>query len=68
VVDGAALNITAMTYRGQIGFGLLACPESVPDIDVVGRLIPESMTQLTKAVSAAGSVSARRSRRTSPAR
>jgi diacylglycerol O-acyltransferase len=68
VVDGAALNITAMTYRGQIGFGLLACPESVPDIDVVARLVPESMTQLTKAVSAAGSVSARRSRRTSPAR
>jgi WS/DGAT/MGAT family acyltransferase len=51
VVDGAALNITAMSYRGQIGFGLLACAEAVPDVDLVARLIPESMTELTKAVS-----------------
>jgi diacylglycerol O-acyltransferase len=54
VVDGAALNITAMSYRGQIGFGLLACRQAVPDVDLVAHLIPESMTQLTKAVSAAG--------------
>jgi hypothetical protein len=51
VVDGAALNITAMSYRGQIGFGLLACAEAVPDVDHLARLVPESMTELTKAVS-----------------
>ncbi|HLJ09126.1 MAG TPA: WS/DGAT domain-containing protein, partial [Acidimicrobiia bacterium] len=73
VVDGAALNITAMSYRGQIGFGLLACAEAVPDVDLLARLIPESMTELTKAVSSphhrkagasapAAVVSARRSR------
>jgi diacylglycerol O-acyltransferase / wax synthase len=54
IIDGAALNITAMSYRGQIGFGLLGCRDAVPDIDLVARLIPESMNQLTKALSAAG--------------
>jgi diacylglycerol O-acyltransferase / wax synthase len=51
IIDGAALNVTAMSYRGQISFGLLGCRDAVPDIDVVARLIPESMTQLTKALS-----------------
>lgn len=51
VIDGAALNITAMSYRGHIGFGLLACAEAVPDVEVVARLIPESMSELAKAVS-----------------
>lgn len=67
VIDGAALNVTAMTYRGQIGFGLLGCRDAVPDIDVVARLIPESMHQLTKALTPTGP---RRRRRTdrAPAR
>ena len=62
VIDGAALNITAMSSRGQIGFGLLGCRDAVPDIEMLSRLIPESMNQLTKALSATG----RRNRR--PAR
>jgi diacylglycerol O-acyltransferase len=68
VIDGAALNITAMSYRGQVGFGLLACRDAVPDVDLVARLIPDAMTELTKAVFAASPVSARRSPRASPAR
>ena len=59
VIDGAALNITAMSYRGQIGFGLLGCRDAVPDIEMLSRLIPESMNQLTKVLSASG----RRNRR-----
>ncbi len=54
VIDGAALNITAMSYRGQIGFGLLACRDAVPDVETLARLIPESMHQLTKAAAAGG--------------
>lgn len=54
VIDGACVNITAMSYRDQIGFGLLGCRDAVPDIDVLARYIPEAMTELTKAVSAAG--------------
>ena len=50
VIDGAALNITAMSYRGQLGFGLLGCRDAVPDIDDVARLIPDSMHELTKSL------------------
>jgi diacylglycerol O-acyltransferase len=54
VIDGAAVNITAMSYRGQIGFGLLGCRDAAPDIESLARFIPESMTELTKALSDAG--------------
>jgi WS/DGAT/MGAT family acyltransferase len=50
VIDGAALNVTAMSYRDRIGFGLLACPDAVSDVDVLARRIPESMRELTKAL------------------
>jgi diacylglycerol O-acyltransferase len=50
VIDGAALNVTAMSYRDQIGFGLIACRDAVKDIDTLAQWIPESMRELTKAV------------------
>jgi hypothetical protein len=49
VIDGAALNITAMSYRDQIGFGLLSCRDVVPDAEPLARHIPEAMTGLAKA-------------------
>jgi len=49
VFDGAALNITAMSYLDQVGFGLFACRDAVPDIDLMARRIPEALTQLVKA-------------------
>ncbi|HZU80988.1 MAG TPA: wax ester/triacylglycerol synthase family O-acyltransferase [Acidimicrobiales bacterium] len=59
VVDGAALNVTATSYRDRIAFGLLG-GESVPppQVDRLGRLLQESMTELAKAVA-----NGRRSRR-----
>jgi diacylglycerol O-acyltransferase / wax synthase len=50
VIDGAALNITAMSYRDQIGFGLLADRDALPDVDALARMIPDSMGELKKAV------------------
>jgi len=32
VFDGVALNITAVSYRGVIGVGYLACPDRLPDL------------------------------------
>ena len=49
IFDGAALNITAMSYLDQVGFGLLACRDAVPDVDLMARRIPEALTQLVKA-------------------
>ncbi|HUC37892.1 MAG TPA: wax ester/triacylglycerol synthase family O-acyltransferase [Acidimicrobiales bacterium] len=52
VIDGAALNVTAMSYRDRIGFGLIACADAVGDVDVLADRIPEAMRELQKAVAA----------------
>jgi diacylglycerol O-acyltransferase / wax synthase len=42
VTDGQGLNITLVGYRGQLHFGLVACRELIPDIDVLaGYLVDE---------------------------
>lgn len=52
VIDGAALNITAMSYRDHIGFGLLACRDVVPDVETLGHHVSEAMTELAKTLAA----------------
>ena len=49
VFDGAGLNITAMSYQDQVGFGLFACRDAVPDVDLMACRIPEALTQIVKA-------------------
>ena len=49
IFDGCALNVTAASYLDQIGFGLIACREALPDVELLARRIPEAMTQLSKA-------------------
>lgn len=39
VVDGVALNVTAMTYRGTVYVGLVACPRQVPDVAGLAALL-----------------------------
>jgi diacylglycerol O-acyltransferase len=50
IVDGAALNITAMSYRDQISFGLLADPDAIGRVDVLAERITEAMGELEKSV------------------
>jgi len=50
IIDGSALNVTAMSYRDRIGFGLLADGEALTNVDVLARRIPEAMRELTKAI------------------
>lgn len=50
VVDGAGLSVTAVTYREQVGFGLLGCRDAVPDIQALADRIPEAMRELSKAL------------------
>ena len=49
LVDGQALNITVMSYRGTIDFGLMACRDTLPDVDYLAELIGESFTELRRA-------------------
>jgi diacylglycerol O-acyltransferase len=47
--DGAGLNMTLISYLGQVHFGLVACPDMLPDVDHLAELIPESLAELKKA-------------------
>lgn len=49
VMDGAGLNITVMSYRGVLNWGLLACAESVPGLPRIASAIPEALAELRTA-------------------
>lgn len=48
IFDGAGLNVTAITSGDRVGFGLIACPELVPDVGEVAGEIPESLHELLR--------------------
>jgi WS/DGAT/MGAT family acyltransferase len=49
VMDGAGLNITVMSYRGVLNWGLMACAETVPGLDALASYIPEALDDLLRA-------------------
>ena len=51
--DGQGLNITVMSYRGNLFFGLVACPKLVPDLDVMAGFLRSELDVLTSAAKAA---------------
>jgi diacylglycerol O-acyltransferase len=54
VTDGQGLNITVVGYLGGLHFGLLACRELVPDIDVLAGYLAEELEVLAKAAAGPG--------------
>jgi diacylglycerol O-acyltransferase / wax synthase len=49
VTDGQGLNITLVGYLGQLHFGLVACRELVPDIDVLAGYLVDELALLVEA-------------------
>jgi WS/DGAT/MGAT family acyltransferase len=49
LVEGIGLNVTVMSYVDQLGIGMLACRELVPDLDDFTRYMRESFAELEKA-------------------
>jgi diacylglycerol O-acyltransferase len=47
VVDGQGLNITVMSYRDTLFFGLIACRDLVPDLDVMAGYLRDELDALT---------------------
>ena len=35
IFDGAPLNVTAVSFDGTLGIGLIACPDRLPDLDAL---------------------------------
>lgn len=46
VMDGMGLNITIMSYRGVLYWGMIACPECIPRIWTLTAGIPASLDEL----------------------
>lgn len=53
IFDGAGLNMTVMSYQENLDFGLLACPDVLPDVWSVADGLADSLAELTKAARAA---------------
>jgi len=49
VMDGAGLNITVMSYRGVLNWGLMACAETVPRCSQLASYIPAALDELLAA-------------------
>ena len=47
LVDGQGLNITVMSYCGSLYFGLVACRQLVPDLDVMAGFLRDELDALS---------------------
>jgi diacylglycerol O-acyltransferase len=49
VFHGAGLNITVMSNNGRVGVGVIACRESMPDVDDLAQRFPAELDRLREA-------------------
>ena len=54
VLEGPALNITIVSYRDRVGFGLIACREQMPDVADLAAAVPLALEELLTATRRAG--------------
>jgi len=46
LVDGIGLNMTVWSYVDRMNFSLLACPDLLPDVEVLAAFFPEALAEL----------------------
>jgi diacylglycerol O-acyltransferase / wax synthase len=49
VMDGAGLNVTVMSNRGVLNWGLIACAETVPRLNDLAEYLPDALDELLAA-------------------
>ena len=52
VMEGAGLNITVLSYMGQVDIGFVACRDLVPDVWSLAEFAEEAMAELLAAIEA----------------
>jgi diacylglycerol O-acyltransferase len=52
IFDGGGINITVMSYLDRMDFGILACPELLPEVEKLADGLHRSLEELTKAADA----------------
>ena len=55
ITDGQGLNVTVMSYGGQLHFGVLADRDLVPDVDRIAGYLADELELLHKVVAGGGS-------------
>lgn len=50
IFDGAPLNVTAVSFDGTLGIGLVACPDQLPDLDSLADAVGTAFDELAAAV------------------
>jgi WS/DGAT/MGAT family acyltransferase len=53
IMDGGGLNMTVMSYMGTMFFGLVACRETVPQVQLIADGLQSSLDELRKAADSA---------------
>ncbi len=54
VFHGAGVNITVMSNNGRLHVGVIACRESMPDVEALIQHFPRELARLSEAVTASG--------------
>ena len=49
ILENIGLNITVWSYLDQLNFGLVACPDAVPDLRELAAQLPDALEELRKA-------------------
>ena len=52
IAEGQGLNITVISYKDRLDFGVIACRELVPDVWKFKALFAEGLEELEKAAEA----------------
>ena len=50
ITDGAALNITVLSQGDRVGFGIITCPDLMPRVWDLARVIPGALEELVATV------------------
>jgi diacylglycerol O-acyltransferase / wax synthase len=58
IADGGGLNITVMSYMDSLDFGLVVCPDLIPDPWKIADALQDALEELQKAVAARDAASA----------
>jgi diacylglycerol O-acyltransferase / wax synthase len=48
ILPGAGLNITVMSLNGQLGVGIVSCPDLLPDLWDIADLFPAALKELVQ--------------------
>lgn len=49
IFDGAPLNVTAVSFDGTLGIGLVAAPDQLPDLEALADALPKAFDELAVA-------------------